>query len=208
MALKHIPETRNSSHLQFPTTTTTTLPMRTQKLMPSFHKHFLHTRHMQIVLLAFRSITPAPPFAPALMAGAAHFPIQIELDLPVVQHHGELGAARVEVKPAGPAMVHESGYVLLARISIAWGVPGGSGEELEGALGVERVEDGRTGYGAVHVEIKVACRALVTRSYAYFLAAIALEWDFCVLKLELMLGVAEVGYLIVFHGFLIELVDR
>lgn len=157
---------------------------------------------MQIVLLAFRPITPAPPFAPAPMAGAAHFPIQVELDLPIVQHHGELRTAWVEVEPAGPAMVHEPGYVLLAGIAIARGVPGCSGEELEGALGVERVEDGRSGYGAVHVKIEVACGALVARAYAYFLAAIALEWNFCVLKLELVLGVAEVGYLIVFHGFL------
>lgn len=199
MGLKHIPEARNSSHLQFPTST---LSMWPQKLMPSFHKHFLHTRHMQIVLLACWPITPAPPFAPAPMARAAHFSIQVKLDLPVVEHHGELRAAWVEVEPTRLAMIHEPGYVLLAGIAKARGVPGCSGEELEGALGVERVEDGRSGYGAVHVEIKVTYGALVAWTDAYFLAAIALEWDFCVLELELVLGVAEVGYLIEFHGFL------
>lgn len=51
------------------------------------------------------------------------------------------------------------------------------------------------------VKIIVAYAALVARSYPSFLAAITLEWKLNILKLELVLGVAEVRYLIVFHCF-------
>lgn len=139
------------------------------------------------------------------MTRAAHFPIQIELDLPVIEHHGELGATRVKVEPTGCAVVRESGNIFLTCIAIARVVPRWPREELERALGVERVEDRRGRYGTMHVEIEIAHGALVARPYAYLLASVTLEWDFCVLKLELVLGVAEVGYLIVFHGFWIAI---
>lgn len=139
------------------------------------------------------------------MTRAAHLPIQIELDLAVVEHHGELRATRMKVEPTGRAVVCESGNIFLTCIAKSRIIPRWPREELKRALGVERVEDRRGRHGTMHVEIEIAHGALVARAYAYLLASITLEWDFCVLKLELVLGVAEVGYLIVFHGFWIAI---
>lgn len=48
----------------------------------------------------------------------ADFLIQVEFDLAVVEEHGQIGAAGVEVEAARLAMVHEPGHVLLARVAI------------------------------------------------------------------------------------------
>lgn len=54
----------------------------------------------------------------------------------------------------------------------------------------------------MHVKIIVAdaAAALVAGTDAHFLAAVALEWGFCVLEFERVLGVAEVGNFVVPHG--------
>ncbi|KAF5448753.1 hypothetical protein F2P56_029258 [Juglans regia] len=117
---------------------------------------------MQIVLLACRPIAPAPPFPPTLVARCAYFLIQIELNFPIIEHHGELGATWVEIKPAGLAVVHKTLDVLFACIAVAGGVARRVREELERAFGVERVVDSRGRHCTVHVEVEVA--------YATFIA--------------------------------------
>ncbi|PON44728.1 hypothetical protein TorRG33x02_330280 [Trema orientale] len=62
--------------------------------------------------------------------------------------------------------------------------------------------NGGRGDGAVHVEVEVTDGTLVAGSDADLLAAVALEWEFRVVELELVMGVAEVGDLAVScHGF-------
>lgn len=139
-------------HLQFP------IPFPTPHvyLMPTIHQHFLHTSHVQIILLALGPVTPAPPFPSTTMTRRAHFPVQVELGFPVVEHHRELRAARVEVEPTGLAVVEEPCYVLLAGVAETRKVSRWAGEELEGAFCVERVGDGMGRDGTVHVEVVVA----------------------------------------------------
>lgn len=105
----------------------------------------------------------------------------------------------MEVEPASAAVINEPRHVLLARVAVPRYTPGWLEEELERAFGVERVGQRRRREGAVVVEIVVARGALVPRTYAGFLAPVALERDLRVLELQLVLGVAHVGYLIVFH---------
>ena len=63
---------------------------------------------MEVVLLAGRPVTPAPPLPTTPVARRAHLPVQVEFGFTVVEHHGELRAARVEVEPARVAVVNES----------------------------------------------------------------------------------------------------
>lgn len=130
----------------------------------------------------------------------------MQLDFPVIKHHGKLRTTWVEIEAAQLAVVDKSRDVLFARVAKARDVAGRAGEELEGAFGVERMGDGGGRDCAVHVEVEVAYAAFVARPYAYLLAAVALEWEFCVLKFELVMRVAEVGYFVVFHGFLIWII--
>lgn len=92
-------------------------------------------------------------------------------------------------------------WVRTHLIHQAWSlVTWGGRHELEGAFGVEGVDQSRGRYGTLHVKIIVTYAAFVTRSYADFFAAITFEGECIVLKSELVLGVAEVWYLTVFHG--------
>jgi hypothetical protein len=112
----------------------------------------------------------------------------------------------VEIEPAQLAVVDEPSDVLFARVAEPRDVSGWPVEELEGAFCVERMDDGGGRDCAVHVEVEVTHAASVARPNAYFLAAIALEWEFCVLKFESVLLVAVVGYFVVFHGFFCRLI--
>lgn len=96
---------------------------------------------MQVVFLAGGSVAPAPPFPPASVTRRTHFSIQVQLQFTVVQNHGELRAAGMEIEPARLAVVHEPRHVLLAGVAIAGNVPRGASQELEGTFGVERVDD-------------------------------------------------------------------
>lgn len=167
--------------------------------MPTIHQHFLHACHVKVVLFALGPVAPAPPFPPAPVTRRAHFPVQVELRLPIVQHHGELGATWVEVEPACFTVVEEAGDILLAGVAVAGEVPRRPGEELEGAFGVERVGDGSGRDGTVHVKVVVADSAPVARADAHFFAAVALEWEFRVVEFEPVVWVAYVGDLSVFH---------
>ena len=78
---------------------------------------------------------------------------------------------------------------------------------MEGALGVERVGNGWRRDGAVHVEVEVADGTLVAGADANLLATITLKGEFRILKLELVMGVAEVGNFAVFcHGVWVKFV--
>jgi hypothetical protein len=92
--------------------------------------------------------------------------------------------------------------VLFAGVAKARDIARRAGEELEGAFGVERMGDGGGRDCAVHVEVEVTYAAFVARPYAYLLAPIAFERKFCVLKSQLVLRVAEVGYFVVFHALI------
>lgn len=176
--------------------------------MPALHQHLLDARHVQIVLLARGSVAPAPSLPPAPETGSAYLAVQVKLDLPVIEHHRKLCAAGMEVKPTFLAVVHEARHVFLASVAVTWDVTRRAGQELEGAPGVERVEDDGGGrrrwrHGAVHVEIVVAnaAAAFVTGTDANFLAPVTLERNIRVFKFELVLWVAEVGNLVIFHGY-------
>lgn len=105
----------------------------------------------------------------------------------------------MKVEPAGSTVVHESTHALLARVAVTRHLPRRPDQELEGAFLVERVADRGRRDSAMDVKIVIAHRALVSRSYADLLATIAFEWKFRVLESELVLWVAEVEYLAVFH---------
>lgn len=107
----------------------------------------------------------------------------------------------MEIESTVPAMVNEAGDVPLACIAEARLLAGRPREELEGAFGVEGVEDCGSGDGTMQMEIEITDGAFVARSDSYFLASITLEWKFRVLKFQLVLWVAEVRYLAVFHVF-------
>lgn len=96
---------------------------------------------MQIILLASRPVTPAPPFAATFVTRRTHIPIQIQLHFAVVQHHRQLRAAGMEVEPARLAVVDKAGDVALAGVAVAGLVTRWPREEDEGAFGVERVID-------------------------------------------------------------------
>lgn len=106
----------------------------------------------------------------------------------------------MEVEAAGPAVVHEPTHILLAGVAVPWDVPRRPREELERALGVERVCDRRGRDGAVHVEVEVARGAPVAGADPGLLAAVALERELGVPEPEPVPGVAEVGNLSVLHG--------
>lgn len=173
----------------------------TQESLPILHEHVLHTCHMQIVFLAWRSIAPAPAFTSTFLTRCTHLPVQIQLNLAVVKNHRQLCAAGMEIKPTVSAMVEETRDIPFARVTEARPVIRRSGEELEGTFGVERVGDRGRRDGTVHMEIEITNAAFVTRSDPYFLAAITLEWKFWALKSQLVLRVAKVSYLTIFHGF-------
>lgn len=172
MALQRVLQARNP-RLQLPT-----LPTSPKiQLVPALHQHLLHARHMQIIPLARRPVTPAPPFPPAPVTRRAHFSVQVKFHIAVVEHHGELRATRVQIEAAGVAVVEEAGDVFLAGVAVAGSVAGRAGKEAEGAFGVERVGDGGSREGAVDVEVEVADGALVAGPYSDLLAAVALEWN-------------------------------
>jgi len=97
------------------------------------------------------------------MARRAHLPVQKQPHAVLVasEHCRKLRAARVEVEAAREAVVEEPLHRLLARVAVARSVAGGLGEEVEGAFGVERVEQRRRRNGTVCVKIKVTDGALV-----------------------------------------------
>jgi len=72
-----------------------------------------------------------------------HRPVQEQPDLIVItgDDRGQLGATRVEVEAAGEAVVEEALEGLLAGVAVAGSVAGRVREEVEGAFGVERVEE-------------------------------------------------------------------
>uniref|UniRef100_A0A7C9DHJ8 Uncharacterized protein n=1 Tax=Opuntia streptacantha TaxID=393608 RepID=A0A7C9DHJ8_OPUST len=98
-------------------------------------------------------------------------------------------------------MVKEASDTPFTRIAIPGHASGGPRHEYEGAFGVERVVNRRTGEGTMHMKIIFTNITLVGRTHAYLLAPITLEGHIGVLEFELVLWVAEMGYLIVFHGF-------
>lgn len=141
------------------------------------------------------------------VTGGADFLVKVQFDFAVVEQHGELGAAGMEVKPAGGAVVNESRHVLLARVAVTRHRPRRPAKELERAFGVERVGDGGGRDGAMRVQVKVATSATVSaagapvaRPYPGLLAAVALEGRLRVLEFEVVVRVAEVADFIVFHG--------
>lgn len=114
----------------------------------------------------------------------------------------------MKVEAAEPAMVKEPSYVLLTSVAVSGNVSRRAGEELEGAFGVKRVSYRRRGDGAMHVEVVVAGGALVPGSNPGLLAPVALERQLRVLKSQLVLRVAEMGYFIVFHSSFILFADQ
>lgn len=89
------------------------------------------------------------------MARRAHLPVQKQPHAVLVasEHCRKLRAARVEVEAAREAVVEEPLHRLLARVAVA--------RSVEGAFGVERVEQRRRRNGTVCVKIKVTDGALV-----------------------------------------------
>lgn len=83
-------------------------------------------------------------------------------------------------------MVDEAGDILLTCVAVACDRAWRPREELELALGVERVRDGRRRDGTVQVKVIVASAALVMRPYPNFLATVTLEWDFSVVEFQLV----------------------
>lgn len=146
---------------------------------------------MQTILLARRPIAPAPPLTTAPVARRSHLPVQVEVDLAVVENHRQLRAARVEVEAAGAAVVDEPRHVLLACVAVPLGVARWRRQELERALGVERVGDGRRGKSALHVEVKVAEGALVSGPDSDLLAAVAFEGELGGVEPETVVWVAD-----------------
>ena len=134
------------------------------------------------------------------MTGGADFLVQVQFDLAVIDHHGQLGAARVEVEAAQPAVVNEPRHVLLARVAVTRHGPRRPSHELERALVVERVRDGRRRHAAMRVQLKLtrAAAALVARPDARLLAPVAFERRLRVLELEVV-RVARVRYFDVLH---------
>ncbi|KAL9271491.1 Cold-regulated 413 plasma membrane protein 2-like protein [Drosera capensis] len=106
--------------------------------MPILHKHLFHTRYVQAVPLA----GPAPTFPATPVAGGTHLPIQIELHLSIIQHHGEFCTTRVQIKPACLAVVYESCDIFLAGITVASPRARWPRHELERTFSVERVAYG------------------------------------------------------------------
>lgn len=205
VVLKRTLETWNPS-LNLPSTTITSILPKVY-LLPILNQHLLHTSHMQIILLALGPVAPAPPLPPTLVARGGHLPVEEELHVTIVEHPWEVGAARVQVEPARPAVVDESADVLLAGVAEAGDVAGGPVEELEGALGVEGVGDGGGGEGTVLVQVKVTQVTLVSGPYANLPAPITLEGHLNVLKFEFVLGVAEVGDLTILHYLVLALTN-
>lgn len=144
------------------------------------------------------------------MTGRANFCVQVQFDIAVVKHHRQLSAAGVEVKPTQLAVVHETRHSLLASVTVTRLLSRRPAEELERALGVERVDDGGGRDRAMSVEIEITggAAALVGGADADFLAAVAFERRLRVVELEGVVGVAEVGDFTVFHGWELELVWR
>lgn len=199
--LERVLQAGDSSRKPSPGTAATAFPKPDIYIMPTLHQHLPHTSHMQIVPLAAGPVAPAPPFLPTPMARRTHLPIQVELHFPIVQHHRQLGAAWVEVEPAGPAVVDEARHVLPARVAAAGPILCRRCQhELEGALGVEGVRHGCRRDGTVRVEVEVARGATVVRADADLLAPVTLERELGVLERQGVLGMAEVGDFMVLHG--------
>lgn len=138
------------------------------------------------------------------MTGSSNFSVQIELDISVVvmEQHGELSAARVKIEATKRAVIQEPRHSLLARVAVTRLPPRRPAEELEGALGVERVDDGGGREGAVGVEVEVAgcAAALVGGADAHLLAPVTFERRLRVFQLQPVVGVAAVGDFLVFHA--------
>lgn len=136
------------------------------------------------------------------VAGGANFSIQIQLDIAVVEHHRQLSAARVEVEATQLAVINEPRHSPLARVAATRLRPRRPAEELEGALGVEGVGEGRGGDGAVRVKVEVAgcAPALVGGADAHLLAAVAFERRLRVAEFEGVVGMAPVGDFLVLHA--------
>lgn len=98
-------------------------------------------------------------------------------------------------------MVKEASDTLLTSIAIPGHNSRGPRHEYEGAFGVERVVNRRTRDGTMHMKVIFTNIALVRRTHPYLITPITLEGHIGILEFELVLWVAKMGYLIVFHGF-------
>jgi len=99
---------------------------------------------MQVIPLACRPVAPPPPLLPAPVARRPHRPVQEQPHLVAVvtaDDRGQLGATGVEVEAAREAVVEEALDGLLAGVAVAGCVAWRVREEVEGAFGVERVEE-------------------------------------------------------------------
>lgn len=121
--------------------------------------------------------------------------------LAVVQDLREVGAARVEIEIAPSAMVNESQHFISAGVASPPGSPRRSVVKLKVALVVEGVRYAGTGCGAGLVQVELASQALVLEAYPGFFAAVAVEGDFRVLELELVVWMDGV------RDFLVNLHD-
>lgn len=152
-------------------------------LLPTLHKQLLHALHMKIIGLAFRPIRPTCPFPPTTMTSACKLIAQIKATIPIIQNFWEICTARVQIESAPPAVVHESQYLVLARVAFTlvqarWFVV-----EPELALLVEGVSEGKGCLNTSLVQVELAKAALVFEPDPGFFATITLEGGICELEL-------------------------
>lgn len=151
--------------------------------MPILHQHFPHTRHMHIITLTFRPVTPTPSFSSTTMTRRTHFTTKIKFHFPLLHNCWQFRATGVEIEPARLAVVHEPLHVLFTRVAVTRYVSWWDWHELEAAFCVEWMEQSiGIDYCTLHVKVVVTNAAFVTWPYSYFFASVTFEWEFVVFK--------------------------